>query len=355
MKRIFRYIGLVLCLLFAYLFFWPSPVTPETWKAPVNPTYSGQFAKNQRLAAVDILHLDCPACEDVAIDSSRAIYGAAIDGRILRFDTPSSIATEIANTGGRPLGLDFDDEGNLYIADAVKGLIRLTPQGLVEVLSTEHEGRPYGLTDDLEVGSDGKVYFSDASDRWFIHEYKLDILEHTPNGRLLVYDPVSQEVELLLDSLYFANGIAVSADASFVLVNETSSYRILKHGLSGSKKGQTEVFIDNLPAFPDGISSGSDGIFWLAMVSPRNPIIDDLSARPFFRKIIARLPEWAQPAPEAHVGVLGLDATGKVIYNFQDPAGKFSQITSVQQWGDDLYFGSLVRDGIGVLKNFRAL
>jgi sugar lactone lactonase YvrE len=349
MRHLLTSLGILLSFIVLYLLFWPTPVDPESWSAPENPGYTGQFAENTKLSAVDILHLSCKACEDVAIDSKGNIYGAAVDGRILKYTSPNAAAEVLINTNGRPLGLDFDTAGNLYIADAVKGLLRYNINGQLEALSTEQGRRPYRFVDDLEVGPDGKVYFSDASDRWGIHDYKFDILEHRPAGRLLVYNPENNQVELLLDSLYFANGVAVAADTSFVLVNETSSYRTVKYWLSGDKKGQTEVFIENLPAFPDGISSGSNGIFWLAMISPRNPIIDQFSDQPFFRKMIARLPGWAQPAPEQHAGILGINAAGEVIHNFQDPEGKFSQIASVEEWNDQLYLGSLERSGIGIL------
>lgn len=353
MRRILTIILSLVFILFAYLLFWPIDVTPNTWQAPANPGYTGEFAANTKLAAVDIKHLSCTACEDVAIDSKGVIYGAAIDGRILKYAPGQEAPEEVVNTNGRPLGLDFDTVGNLYIADADKGLLRYTVNGQLEELSTEHNGARYVFTDDLEVGPDGMIYFSDASDHWSLHDYKFDLLEHRAAGRLLVYDPMIKTVELLLDSLHFANGVAVASDTSFVLVNETSSYRTLKYWIKGDKKGQSEVFIDNLPAFPDGISRGSDGIFWLAMISPRNPIIDQLCDKPFLRKAIARLPDWAQPAPEVHAGVLGLNAEGEVVYNFQDPAGKFSQIASVQEWNGQLYLGSLERDGIGILENFK--
>jgi hypothetical protein len=350
MKYILISCGIFISMIMLYLLFWPVEVVPQNWSAPTNPGYQGRFAENTKLSAVEIRHLSCQACEDVAIDSNGIVYGAAVDGRILKYVSPHEEAEVLINTNGRPLGLDFDRAGNLYIADAVKGLLRYTTNRQLEVLSTEHGGRPYRFVDDLEVGPDGNIYFSDASDRWGIHDYKLDILEHRPAGRLLVYHPDNKQVDLLLDSLYFANGVAVAADTSFVLVNETSSYRTLKYWLSGDKKGQSEVFIDNLPAFPDGISRGHDGVFWLAMISPRNPIIDKLSDRAFLRKMIARLPDWAQPAPELHAGILGINAAGEVVYNFQDPDGKFSQIASVQEWNGQLYLGSLVRKGIGVLQ-----
>ncbi|MGH1432872.1 MAG: SMP-30/gluconolactonase/LRE family protein [Lewinella sp.] len=353
MRLLRKTISSISIALFLYLLFWPTSLEPEIWTTPPNPGYTGDFAANTLLQAVEVRHLSCPECEDIAIDSSGRVYGAAVDGRLLMYDSPKADPVELVNTGGRPLGLDFDQAGNLYIADARKGLLRYSTDGQLEELVNSYDGKPFGFTDDLEVGPDGKVYFSDASDRWAIESYKLDILEHLPVGKLYVYDPATKEVDLLLDKLYFANGIALAADTSFVLVNETSSYRTLRYYLKGEKTGTVDTFIQALPAFPDGISRGSDGIFWLAMISPRNPLIDDLSEWPFLRKVIARLPDWLQPAPATHAGVLGINSQGEVVYNIQDPDGKFSQISSVQEWNGHLFFGSLGREGIGYLESYK--
>ena len=355
MKRVLQALALLFSLAILYLLFWPIALQPQVWNAPPNPGYTGMFAENTLLQSVQIRHLACLACEDVAVDSLGRIYGAAVDGRILRFSPGQKEPEVVANTQGRPLGLDFDPTGKLYIADADKGLLSLSHDGTLTVLSTGVDNRPYKFADDLEVGPDGKVYFSDASDYWDIHDYKLDLLEHRPLGRLLVYDPANGQTSTLLDSLYFANGIAVAEDTSFVLVNETSSYRTLRYYLRGPNMGQVDTLIQHLPAFPDGISRGTDGIFWLAMISPRNPLIDKFSTSPFMRKAIGRLPTWLQPAPATHAGVLGIDSQGTVRYNFQDPDGKFSQISSIQEWNGDLYLGSLQREGVGVLEDYRAL
>ena len=94
-----------------------------------------------------------------------------------------------ARTDGRPLGLHFDANGHLIVADSEKGLLSVDPSGVVAVLATEHGGKPFGVTDDLEVGPDGVIYFSDASWKFPFSGYKLDLMEHRPNGRLLAYYP----------------------------------------------------------------------------------------------------------------------------------------------------------------------
>ncbi len=349
--KLLKILLLPLLILLAYLLFYPVPIKPGTWTPPTPPALTGDYAPNDKLAAIQhVFDGDCKHCEDVAVDSAGVIYGGSENGDIIRM-TADGKSMVLANTGGRPLGLHIDKDKNILVADAVKGLLSVSPQGEIRVLATEYGGLPFLFTDDLETGSDGMIYFSDASHRFGFEDYKLDLFEHQPNGRLLAYNPETKKTSLLLDGLYFANGVAVSPDNSFVLVNETGKYRVTRYWLTGEKQGTSEVFIDNLPGFPDGISAGKDGIFWLTLISPRTTALDDILDKPFLRKIVVRLPDGLQPAPEHYGFILGLDADGKIVYNLQDPKGGFAQIASVQQFGDSLYFGSLgAEDAVGILK-----
>jgi hypothetical protein len=177
-----------------------------------------------------------------------------------------------------------------------------------------------------------------------------DVLEHRPYGRLLAYDPATGTTRLLRDGLYFANGVALSADGSYVLVNETTAYRVQRVWLRGPRAGQAEVVIDNLPGMPDGISRGSEGRFWIAIYTPRVAALDAMLPRPWLRKVVYRLPMFLQPAPIRHAMVLAIDGDGAVVDNLQDPAAdSFSPVTSVEEHGPWLYLGSLERDHLARL------
>ncbi|MGK7916530.1 MAG: SMP-30/gluconolactonase/LRE family protein [Prochloraceae cyanobacterium] len=335
-----------------YLFFWPVPVNPEAWQVPEIPQLQGIYTPNTYLSAIEQLGKgEDIGAEDVDVDSLGWIYGSFVDGRILRFTPDGTHSEEFVNTGGRPLGMEFDSQENLIVADGEKGLLSVSPEGELTLLATEADGSPFRLTDDLDVGVDGKIYFSDASDKFPLKDYIFDLMEHRPNGRLLVYDPKTKETTLLLDDLYFANGVAVSPDLNFVLVVETSSYRVKKYWLKGDKQGTSEVIIDNLPGFPDGISSNGQGIFWMAIASPRNPLIDRFAPSPLIRKMLLRLPKFMLPAPERYGFVLGIDGNGNVLHNLQDPSPEsYSPITSVEENEGILYLGSLTYDAIGRIK-----
>lgn len=340
-------VGLV-CALALYLLFWPVPIEPLAWRPPEAPRLEGALAPNSLLAATE-RHGEGVAImpEAHAADGEGRIYHGLVDGRILRW-TPDLTAHEVfADTGGRPLGMAFDREGSLIVADAVMGLLSIGVDGGVTTLADTHGGRPFRFTDDLDIADDGIIYFSDASDRFGFEDYVADLLEHGPNGRLLAYDPESGETRLLLDGLHFANGVAVGHNQEYVLVAETGKYRVLRYWLEGPEAGTASVFIDNLPAFPDNIDQGSGGIYWLALASPRDPLLDALLPYPALRKVIYRLPTFLQPGPKRYSFVLGLDSQGEIVHNLQDPGGRYAPITSVLEHEGMLYFGSILEHAFG--------
>ena len=348
MLKILRFILLFPALCLFYLLVWPVEIDPVAWDSPIPPAMEGSFAKNNFLKDVEILGLnDGIGPEDVAIDDSGNMYAGYDDGRIIKYDKTGNRIGVFVETNGRPLGMRFDLEGNLIVADAIRGLIKIDMQVSLTILSTESDdGIPLGFTDDLDIANDGKIYFSDASDKFSYGKDRFDLMEHRPHGRLLVYNPETKTTTTLLDNLYFANGVAIGSDGTFVLFNETYMYRVQKYWIKGEKAGTSEIVIDNLPGFPDNISSNGKGIYWIALFTIRNLAVDSTADKPFFRKMIVRMPESMQPQPEPYGFVLGIDRDGNVIYNLQDSShDAYSPITSVKEKNEVLYFGSLTYPG----------
>ena len=340
----------LVALLALYLLLWPVKVDPAAWEPPPAPPIAGAFAPNERLAAVEPLPAGGHAPEGVAVDADGSVYAGLEDGRIVRLQRGRAPET-FAETGGRPLGLQFDGAGRLVVADAVRGLLLVGRDGAVGVLSREAGGRPFGCPNDLDIASDGTIYFTDATDRFPLSVYRQDIIEHRPSGRLLAYDPAAGAARVVFDGLHFANGVALGPDESFVVVVETGKYRLWRVWLKGPRRGEREVFADNLPGFPDNLTFNGRDTFWLALVSPRNRLLDTLLPRPFLRKIIVRLPVFMQPKPSRYGFVVGLDADGRVAETLQDPTGKrFALVSSAVEHAGSLYLGSLGEDAVGQLR-----
>jgi|ERR1700752_72991 len=348
-KRFGLFIFLIVLVGLGYLLFAPVPITPAAWTPPTAPALSGQYAQNTRLSPVHKLSLgDGHKPEDVALDAEGKIYAGFEDGRIMVLQPDGTQSRVFANTQGRPLGLIFDRSGNLIVADALKGLLSINRSGEIKVLAVEADGEKFGCLNDLDVGADGTIYFTEASRKFPMSQFANDLLEHQPNGRLLALDPQTQKPRTLLRDIYFANGVAVSPDQSFVLVAETGRYQIRRVWLKGGQLGHDDVFIDNLPGFPDGISSNGRDRFWVALVTPRQALFDRMLPHPFVRKVVMRLPKFLQPAPQRYSFVLGLDSQGKVIENLQNGSPDcYAEIANVVERNGTLYFGSIGEDTVG--------
>ena len=351
--------GLLILLLLIVLYFlvWPVPIEPVAWKAPPNPGYTGPFAENELLKAIEFLEIGTNhGPEDVALDDQGRIYLSTHEGVIVRLQPDGAKPENWVNTNGRPLGIDFDKIGNLVVADAFRGLLSISPEGKITELATAADGVPIRYADDVDCAADGRIYFSDASTKFGAKESGgtmegslLDIMEHGGRGRLLVYDPATRQTKTLLNGLNFANGVAVSHDQTFVLINETGSYRVIRYWITGPNRGKYEPIIENLPGFPDNISTGLEGRFWVAFISPRNKLVDSLSEKPFLRKVIQRMPKLIRPKATAYGHIIAIDGNGKVLKDLQDPKTRYPQNTSVTETKELLYIGSLVSPVVAYL------
>ena len=348
-KRFLIVVVILIAAALIYLLVAPVGIDPVAWQPPAPPEFTGQYQQNNKLASTTRIHLgDGFAPEDVAIDSAGRVYGGFADGRIIQVQPDGTGPRLFANTHGRPLGLAFDTAGNLIVADAAKGLLSVNPRGEITTLVTTFEGASFGCLNDLDLSADGTIYFTEASNKFPMTQFTADILEHRPNGRLLAYDPKTGQTRMVLQGLHFANGVAVGPDGSFVLVAETGKYRVMRVWLTGERAGRSEVFIDNLPGFPDGLSFNGRDKFWLALVAPRSKVLDTLLPYPFLRKVVYRLPKFLQPAPQHYSFVVGLDADGRVVENLQDPSPNcYAEIANVLEHEGALYFGSIAESTIG--------
>jgi len=361
LKKILVVVVVIIALLALYFVLWPVPVDPVAWEAPPDPGYTGPFAVNERLKDLETLQLaGNHGPEDIALDAQGRIYAATHEGWIVRLNADGSDPQNWTATRGRPLGIDFDNRGNLIVADAYRGLLSIAPDGTISELATEADGIPIRYADDVDVAADGKIYFSDASTKFGAKEgggtlasSLLDLMEHGGHGRLLVYDPASSKATTLLDGINFANGVAVSHDQNSVLVNETGGYRVIRFWIAGPKKGAAETLVGSLPGFPDNISVGQDGRYWVAFASPRNSLLDSISGKPFLRKVVQRMPAFVRPKAVMYGHVIAVDDQGKVLMDLQDPDGGYPMNTSVTETGDYLYIGSLITPVLGRLKKDR--
>ena len=357
---------LLLVLTVAYFCFWPVPVEPVSWDAPDAPGYAGVHARNTKLAELTVVDLiGHTGPEHIVIGDDGKIYTGVNGGGIVRMEQDGTGVEVFAETGGRVLGIDFNAAGQLIVADAYRGLLSVDPSGQVAVLASEAEGKPIGFADAVIVASSGSIYFSDASQRYpptdwnhhheTEHAANLDILEQSSTGRIIEYDPESGSTRVIARGLSFANGVALSIDEQSLFVAETGRYRIWRISVDASQVDfrqpdpEAQLILDNLPGFPDNLMRGRDGRIWVGLTAPRIAVLDDTSAKPFLRKLIARMPQALRPVPVAYGHVIAFSEDGEVVEDLQDPGGAFPTTTGVTETADRLYIHTLNSKGLAWL------
>ncbi|MEV0156750.1 SMP-30/gluconolactonase/LRE family protein [Micromonospora sp. NPDC050686] len=325
----------------------PRLIRPVREPATVPPPLDGPWAPaDRRLDAAETFPLPAGARgpEDVLVDPDGRVISGDEDGRLWWWPADAEPGTRprlLAETDGRPLGIELDPtDGSLVICDAYRGLLRVTPDGAVRRLSGA--GSPVHLADNATVAPDGTIYFTDSSDRFPVEHWRRDLLEHRPNGKVLAYQPGSGRTEVVVAGLYFPNGIALAPDGAALLVAETATHRLLRVGLPD---GAVTVLAD-LPAYPDNLAAVGDGTYWIALPSPRRPIVERLLPHPRVRQLVALLPTAAQPRPARYGLVALVDGDGRVLRSLHGPTGRYPMITGVRQHHDQLWLGSLTGSAI---------
>ena len=367
MKRLLIGLGLVATALAAYLLFWPVPIDPVAWQAPAFGGYVGPYARNERLAAARAVPV-APEIgpEHIAFGPDGKLYTGVLSGAVLRMNPDGTDIEIVVNTGGRPLGMAFDADGRLIVADAMRGLLTVGSDGSVAVVADRLGTEPILYADAVVVAGNGRIYFTDATRRFSPRKLGtfgaalLDVMEHSCTGRVLEYQPSTRALRVIMNGLCFPNGVALSGDESQLFIAETGEYRVWKvdvtsEGLDaraasrGPMDPQAKVILANLPGFPDNLTRDTDGRLWTGLSKPRSAVIDELSDRPGLRAMSLRLPTMMWPVPQAYGHIIAFDEDGRVLADLQDPSGRIPETSGATLHDGRLYVHSLHGDAFGVL------
>jgi ribose transport system permease protein len=323
---------------------------------------SSPYALNDKLRDVSLIGLgEVDGPEDVILDDDDNIYAGTRTGDIVRFLAPDYRVQEVfAHVGGRPLGLAFAKDGALLCCIGGMGLYRIGMDRQVTKLTDETNRSTLSiiddsrlkLADDLDIAPDGRVFFSEATIRYEMHEWAVDCLESRGNGRIICYDPNKKTTRTVLRNLIFPNGICMAHDGVSFMFAETWGCRVSRYYFDGPKAGTVEPVIPNLPGYPDNINRASDGSYWLALVGMRTPSLDLALKMPGFRRRMARRvapDEWL--FPNINTGcVLRFDEKGRILEVMWDLGGEnHPMITSMREHKGHLYIGGLLNNRIGKL------
>jgi sugar lactone lactonase YvrE len=333
----------------------PPDFEPVAWTdLPPRPLLEGPLAVNDLLTGAAIEGADqLPGPEDVTVGLDGNLYTGTADGGVWRITLAGEAVDTIervATVDGRVLGLDAYDDHTLVAAVPPRGLMAVdTDTGESRVLADRIDGTLVHFPDGVAVADDGTIYLTEAStvyDAGFPYEF----LDGRPHGRVLRYEPATGELDVLVDDLYFANGIDVAPDDSYLLVAESFRFRITRVWLDGNREGTTEQLGANLVNGPDNISIDDDGRVWVAGTPLRDDAVDRYLSDVELRRGLAMLPReqletLAGDATDPYGFVQVLDPEGRPVFSLHDPNGRYNPSTALAHDGY-VTLGTLDGDGI---------
>lgn len=287
--------------------------------------------------------------EDVLVAPDGTVYTGTEDGALWALDPGKGGSRRIADTGGRPLGIELLGNGDLLVCDAERGLLQVSPDsGAVEVLLDLVDGAPMKFCNNAAVAGDGTVWFSDSSRHYGVAQWKDDFVQDTRTGRLMRRDP-DGTVTVVLDDLAFANGVALAADESFVCVAETRGRTVVRLWLTGPRAGDRDLLAGDLPGYPDNISRGSDGLIWVTIASPVDGLVERLGSAPMVvRRTITRIPERLQPKPKRTIRVQAFADDGRLVHDIDIDHPDYHMVTGVREHEGKVWMGSLHEPSVAV-------
>ncbi|XP_072257407.1 adipocyte plasma membrane-associated protein-like [Pyxicephalus adspersus] len=344
----------------------PSPIDPEPFIFDKPPYLVGPLTINRRIHhGKRLFSGQLKGPESFTSDAEGNLYTGTVDGKLWRIHGEhlqfiTQMGKNMSGCGtpeyepvcGRPHGVRLDRDGYLIVADSYFGLFRVHPQtGEKELLLTSKEGVdgvPFGFLNGLELSQNGTIFFTDSSSKWGRRHHRYEVLETNHLGRLIRYDPVKKEAKTLLEDLYMANGLALSPKEDYLLIVETSIARILRYWLSGSKAGMKEVFVDNLPGYPDNIRISTRGTYRVGVSTTRfsgffPPFLDAIAPYPALKRFIVKVTPLSAYSIllRKHGLFLEVNGNGEIVDSFHDPDGSVTwAISDVYEHQGQLYLGN---------------
>lgn len=310
-------------------------------------------------ACTRLIPLPSHGPEDVISDRCGGLLVGCEDGSIYRIDATTSRIDLLANTGGRPLGLELTDN-HLIVCDSYKGLLRyeldwvtaesnqsggpaFTLKQPAETLVTHVNGKPLKFCSNATVAPDGTVWFTESTSRFHYPEFMGAILEHRATGSVNRLN-TDGTVEQVVPERYFANGIVAEPDGTGVLFCETTDYAVRRVDVLTGRVGGVE---ENLPGFPDNMSALDErGGAWSAYAHPRSWALDLIAKLPgVIRHIAWWMPDAIRPGPKHDVWLTRWEydptaegaAKWRMGRQIRGHHPKFHTATAAVQLGDTLY------------------
>ncbi len=184
------------------------------------------------------------------------------NNRILRWDETSYQVSAFRDPAGNTNGHTLDEQGRLVSCEhGNRRVTRTEHDGSVRVLADGYNGGRLNSPNDVVVGTDGAIWFTDPAygidSDYEGHKGEIEVggchvYRIGPDGALSV----------MADDFNRPNGLAFSNDGSLLYVTDTEEATIRVFNVSGDKLSGGDLFAECGNGAFDGIRLDSEGRIW---------------------------------------------------------------------------------------------
>jgi gluconolactonase len=160
-------------------------------------------------------------------------------------------------------GLAYDQDGNIiFCQHGNHAIAKLNKDGSIETIVNSYQGRRLNSPNDLCIGPDGSIYFSDPP--YGLKEKKIQpSIAQSQSG---VYRWYNNNLELINSEFNYPNGLCFSPDYRYLYIgsNEQDERRIIRYEVKDGKLQNKICFAEENA---DGIKTDGQGNLYLATLS----------------------------------------------------------------------------------------
>jgi gluconolactonase len=203
-----------------------------------------------------------------------------VDHYLLFSDMPGDVrrrwdrqgVREVMRPSNKANGLTYDADLNLIACEhSTSSVVRFSPDGKRTVLASHYEGRELNSPNDVIVGSDRSIWFTDP---WYGRMPGFGVERPRELGWQGVFrippGQVGGEPQLVVDRYQFSmpNGLCFSPDEKLLYINDTEQANIRVFDVSDGKLARGRTFASGIkdtlkPGVPDGMKCDASGNVWV--------------------------------------------------------------------------------------------
>jgi sugar lactone lactonase YvrE len=245
-----------------------------------------------------------------------------------------------------PNGIALEAGGSFLLTELgadTGGVWRLRPDGAVEPVLLEVEGRPLPPTNYVHLDGQGRLWVTVSTRHQPRH---LAARPDVADGFVVLVE--GGRARIVADGLGYTNECLVSPDGDWLWVNETFARRLSRFRIKGGGLGPRETVTTFGPgSFPDGLAFDVEGNAWVTALIGNRVITVDPSGR---QTVVL------EDVDQAHVeAVEAAWRAGRLDRGLLDrvPEGPLKNISSLAFTGPDrrtLCLGCLLGDSLALIE-----